>query len=66
MKACLTNTEQHIDYEEAHRMIWFIFIGDMLVMLFMCALVVWFFLKSTAEVANAAARIPLEDEYRDD
>jgi cbb3-type cytochrome oxidase subunit 3 len=47
-------------------MIWFIFIGDMLVMLFMCALVVWFFLKSTAEVANAAARIPLEDEYRDD
>lgn len=47
-------------------MIWFLFIGDMLVMAFMCALVVWFFMKASTEVANAAARIPLEDEHRDD
>lgn len=60
------NMERDIDERGARTMIWFLFIGDMLVMLFMCALVVWFFLKSTAEVANAAARIPLEDEHRDD
>lgn len=47
-------------------MIWFLFIGDMLVMFFMCALVVWFFMRSSTEVADAAARIPLEDEGRDD
>lgn len=47
-------------------MIWFLFIGDMLVMLFMCALVVWFFLRASNETASAAARIPLDDEYRDD
>ncbi len=47
-------------------MIWFLFIGDMLVMLFMCVLVVWVYLRSTTEAANAAARIPLEDEYKDD
>ena len=47
-------------------MIWFLFIGDMLVMLFVCALVVWFFMQSTSEAANAAARIPLEDERSDD
>jgi cbb3-type cytochrome oxidase subunit 3 len=32
----------------------------------MCALVVWFFLKSSSEVADEAARIPLHDEYADD
>jgi len=47
-------------------MIWFLFIGDMLVMFFMCVLVVWVYLRSTAEAANAAARIPLEDEHIDD
>jgi cbb3-type cytochrome oxidase subunit 3 len=47
-------------------MIWFLFIGDMLVMLFACALVVWFFMRSTSAVADAAARIPLEDECLDD
>ena len=47
-------------------MTWFLFVGDMLVMLFMCALVVWVYLKSTAEAADAAARIPLEDEQIDD
>lgn len=47
-------------------MTWFLFVGDMLVMLFMCALVVWVYLSSTAEAADAAARIPLEDEYSDD
>lgn len=61
-----TTTERDIDYDEAHRMIWFLFIGDMLVMLFVCALVVWFFMQSTSEAANAAARIPLEDERSDD
>ena len=47
-------------------MTWFIFAGDMLVMLFMCALVVWVYLKSTSEAAEKAARIPLEDELFDD
>jgi cbb3-type cytochrome oxidase subunit 3 len=47
-------------------MTWFIFIGDMLVMLFMCILVVWVFMKSTTKTTNEAARIPLEDEYIDD
>ena len=47
-------------------MTWFLFIGDMLVMLFMCALVVWVYLQAPEESASAAARIPLEDEYRDD
>ena len=47
-------------------MTWFLFIGDMLVMLFMCILVVWVYLRAPAEAANAAARIPLEDEQYDD
>ncbi len=47
-------------------MTWFLFVGDMLVMLFMCVLVVWVYLKSTSEAAQAAARIPLEDEFTDD
>ncbi|HIG41711.1 MAG: CcoQ/FixQ family Cbb3-type cytochrome c oxidase assembly chaperone [bacterium] len=47
-------------------MTWFLFVGDMLVMLFMCGLAVWVFTQSTAEAADEAARIPLEDEYTDD
>jgi cbb3-type cytochrome oxidase subunit 3 len=58
--------ERRIDDEEAHDMTWFLFVGDMLVMLFMCLLVVWVYLKSTSESADEAARIPLQDEYTDD
>ncbi len=47
-------------------MTWLLFIGDMLVMLFMCVLVVWVYLKSTSEAADEAARIPLQDEHADD
>ena len=47
-------------------MTWFLFAGDMIVMLFMCVLVVWVYMKSTAESSKAAARIPLEDEYSDE
>ncbi len=47
-------------------MTWFLFVGDMLIMLFMCVLVVWVYLKSSAKSANDAARIPLEDEFSDD
>ncbi len=47
-------------------MTWFLFVGDMLVMLFMCVLVVWVYMKSTSESADEAARIPLQDEYADD
>ncbi len=43
-------------------MTWFIFIGDMLVMLFMVALAAWVFYRSTDEVIDQSARIPLEDE----
>ena len=43
-------------------MTWFIFVGDMLVMAFMIALVVWVSMRATRERLDGAARIPLEDE----
>jgi cbb3-type cytochrome oxidase subunit 3 len=43
---------------------WFIFVGDMLVMAFMIALVVWVSMRPTRERLDDAARIPLEDEER--
>lgn len=43
-------------------MTWVIFIGDMLVSLFMIVVVVWVSLRSTRSHLEAAARIPLEDE----
>ena len=46
-------------------MTFFIFAGDMLVMLFMIVLVVWVFWRSSDETIASSARIPLEDE-RDD
>lgn len=46
-------------------MTYFIFAGDMLVMLFMCVLAVWVFWRSPDRRIDASARIPLEDEYRD-
>jgi hypothetical protein len=42
-----------------------IFIGDMLVMAFMIAVVVWAALRVNDAGIAAAARIPLEDERRD-
>lgn len=45
-------------------MTWFIFVGDMLVMAFMIALVVWVSTRSTRARLDGAARIPLEDEER--
>ena len=43
-------------------MTWFLFAGDMLVMLFMTALVVWVFWRSPIETHRASAAIPLHDE----
>ena len=43
-------------------MTFFIFAGDMLVMLFMVILVVWVFWHSSEETIAESARIPLEDE----
>jgi hypothetical protein len=43
-------------------MTYFIFIGDMLVMLFMIILVVWVFFKSSDKTIDDAGKIPLEDE----
>ena len=43
-------------------MTWFLFVGDMLVMLFMAALAVWVFWRSPDSAMNRAGRIPLEDE----
>jgi cbb3-type cytochrome oxidase subunit 3 len=43
-------------------MTWFIFVGDLLVMAFMIAVVVWVSLRSTRERLDDVARIPLEDE----
>lgn len=43
-------------------MTFFIFAGDMLVMLFMIILVVWVFWRSSDHTIDESARIPLEDE----
>ena len=43
-------------------MAWFIFAGDMLVMLFMTALVVWVSMRSTRNLLDFRAGIPLHDE----
>jgi cbb3-type cytochrome oxidase subunit 3 len=43
-------------------MTYFIFAGDMLVMLFMVCLVTWVFVYSSKETLDESARIPLEDE----
>ena len=43
-------------------MTYFIFAGDMLVMLFMVVLVVWVFWHSSEETITESSRIPLEDE----
>ena len=43
-------------------MTYFIFIGDMLVMLFMVVLVVWVFWRSSDETIMRSARIPFDDE----
>ena len=46
-------------------MTYFIFAGDMFVMLFMTVLVVWVFWRSSDETIEESARIPLEDEVID-
>ena len=46
-------------------MAYFIFAGDMLVMAFMIAVVIWVSLKSSRKSMNRAAEIPLNDEVRD-
>jgi cbb3-type cytochrome oxidase subunit 3 len=46
-------------------MTFFIFAGDMFVMLFMAVLVVWVFWRSSDETIDESARIPLEDEVID-
>lgn len=62
----LMNTEPNIDCRETQMMTWFLFVGDMLVMLFMVVLVVWVSLRSKENHMNAAALIPLRDERDDD
>ena len=43
-------------------MSYFIFAGDMLVVLFMVILVVWVFVKGSKKSIVDVAKIPLEDE----
>ena len=43
-------------------MTYFIFVGDLLVMLFMICVVCWVFLYAPKKSIDRAARIPLEDE----
>ncbi len=43
-------------------MTYFLFVGDMLVMLFMIGVVVWVCLRSNRKNIEDAARIPLDDE----
>ena len=47
-------------------MTYFIFIGDMLIMLFMVVLVTWVFLYSKDEDLEESAEIPLHDEKLED
>ena len=47
-------------------MTYFLFAGDMLVMLFMIILVVWVSLRSSSAHMDQAAQIPLQDEKRDE
>jgi cbb3-type cytochrome oxidase subunit 3 len=46
-------------------MTYFLFAGDMLVMAFMAALVVWLYLRKDNAELDGSARIPLEDERHD-
>ena len=46
-------------------MTFYLFVGDMLVMGFMVALVIWVFMRSSDETIDESARIPLEDERAD-
>ena len=46
-------------------MAYFLFAGDMLVMAFMIAVVIWVSLKSSKTNMDKAAKIPLEDEEFD-
>ena len=41
---------------------WFIFAGDLLVMLFMTVLVVWVSMRSSKELLDFSAGIPLTEE----
>jgi len=43
-------------------MAYFIFAGDMLVMAFMAAVVVWVSIRGSDASIRASARIPLDDE----
>ena len=43
-------------------MMWFLFAGDMLVMLFMVAVAVWVFWRSPDKAIKDTANIPLQDE----
>lgn len=47
-------------------MMYFIFAGDMLVMLFMVVMVVWVFWRSSDATVAESARIPLDDEGDDE
>ncbi len=46
-------------------MTYFLFVGDMLVMLFMVVVAIWVSLRSSSAHIDRAAHIPLEDEKRD-
>ena len=45
-------------------MAYFLFAGDMFVMAFMAAVVVWISLRASDASIRASAQIPLEDEER--
>jgi cbb3-type cytochrome oxidase subunit 3 len=46
-------------------MTWFIFAGDMLVMLFMTGLVIWVGTASSRNTLDYSAAIPLHDDQED-
>lgn len=48
--------------KEHTEMAWFLFVGDLFVMLFMTVLVVWVSMKSSSELLDFSASIPLSEE----
>jgi len=46
-------------------MTYFLFAGDLIIMAFMFAVVIWLFLRSPDSKLDEAAKIPLEDERHD-
>ena len=67
-KRCVSRVPASAGYNDRSGRVtvtYFIFAGDMLVMLFMVVLVVWVFWRSSDKTISESASIPLQDEQSD-